>query len=451
MSRHPKIGPVVVVGIAVLALGLAGTVRAQVSPNGPEFQVNSYTIDIQGYPAVASDAAGNFVVVWEGNGSAGDDSSARSIHGQRYASSGTKIGDEFQVNSYTTGSQGRAAVASDTTGNFVVVWQSAGSVDDDNFGIQGQRYASNGTKIGAEFQVNSYTTDIQGFPAVTSDATGNFAVAWSSNGSNGTDTSGWSIQGQRYDSSGTKVGAQFEVNSYTTDTQYAPAIASDANGNFVVVWYSNGSVSDDSSDSSIQGQRYASSGSAIGGQFQINSYTTDTQLIAAVDSDTAGNFVVVWQSVGSVGNDSSGRSIQGQRYNSSGVKDGGEFQVNSYTSGGQYTPAIASDATGNFVVVWTSADSNGTDSDGFSIQGQRYGSDGLEIGGEFQVNSYTTNYQILPAVAADATGNFVVALQSDGSAGDDSDHDSVQGQRYDALFRDGFESNDTSRWSVTSP
>ena len=45
---------------------------------------------------------------------------------------------------------------------------------------------------------------------------GDFVVVWESNGSSGTDTSSWSIQGQRYASNGSTLGAQFQVNTYTT-------------------------------------------------------------------------------------------------------------------------------------------------------------------------------------------------------------------------------------------
>ncbi len=452
MSRHPKIGPVVVVGIAVLALGLAGTVRAQLSSNGPEFQVNSYTTGNQYAPAVASDASGNFVVVWQSDSSNGTDSDSTSVHGRRYASSGAPIGDEFQINSYTTRSQSHPAVASDATGNFVVVWRSYKGYGDDDWSVQGQRYHSSGAKDGAEFQVNSYTTSKQQNPAVASDATGNFVVVWRSYGSGGNDDDGYSVQGQRYGSDGLEIGAEFQVNSFTTNGQDATAVASDANGNFVVVWRSYGSSGTDSSSLSIQGQRYGSDGLEIGGEFQVNSYTTNFQISPAVASDATGNFVVVWQSYkDSVGDDSSSWSVQGQRYGSDGLEIGGEFQVNSYTTSSQWYPAVASDSNGNFVVVWKSKGSNGTDSNGDSIQGQRYASSGTKVGGEFQVNSYTTSTQEYPAIASDATGNFVVAWSSDGSNGTDSDNYSVQGQRYDALFRDGFESNDTSRWSATSP
>ena len=52
---------------------------------------------------------------------------------------------------------------------------------------------------GSQFQVNTYTTGKQDYPAVASNSTGtNFVVAWRSDGSPGDDASGTSIQGQRY-------------------------------------------------------------------------------------------------------------------------------------------------------------------------------------------------------------------------------------------------------------
>ena len=69
------------------------------------------------------------------------------------------------MNTYTTNFQENAGVAADSAGNFVVdlVEQLAGRFQADVFG---QRYASNGTPLGPEFRVNTYTTNGQGDPAV---------------------------------------------------------------------------------------------------------------------------------------------------------------------------------------------------------------------------------------------------------------------------------------------
>ena len=104
------------------------------------------------------------------------------------------------------------------------------------------------------------------------------------------------------------------------------------------------------------------------------------------------------------------------------------------------------DADGDFVVVWNSRGSGGTDSSARSIQGQRYASDGSAVGGQFQVNTYTTDYQYFSSVALDADGDFVVVWESEGSGGTDSDGLSIQ-MTPGLIFADGFESGDTGAWT----
>jgi hypothetical protein len=395
------------------------------SPSGSQFQVNSYTTNYQVEARVASDSAGNFVVVWTSYGDP-----AYSIQGQRYAASGSAIGGQFQVSTPSPDSQQSPSIASDAAGEFIVVWQSNGSSGSGS-SVQGQRYDASGSPIDGEFQVDSYTTGSQDRPSVASDSTGDFVVVWESAGSLGSDTSDHSVQGQRYDASGSPIGGEFQINNYTTGSQDHASVASDSAGNFVVVWQSAGSSGADVSGTSVQGQRYDASGSAVGGEFQVNSYTTGRQARPSVASDSAGNFVVVWQSIGSAGNDTSGLSVQGQRYAAGGSKIGGEFQVNTYTTSNQSGPSIASDSAGNFVVVWESYGSAGSDTSAWSVHGRSYGASGSPTSAEFQVNSYTTDDQFIAAVASNSAGTkFVVVWESNGSAGSDTSNSSVQGQRY---------------------
>jgi hypothetical protein len=86
-----------------------------------------------------------------------------------------------------------------------------------------------------------------------------------------------------------------------------------------------------------------------------------------VASDANGNFVVVWQSYLQ---DGSSSGIFGQRFNAAGLPQGAEFQVNSYTTSYQFGPAAAADANGNVVVVWNSL---GQDGSNWGVFGQRFG------------------------------------------------------------------------------
>jgi hypothetical protein len=394
--------------VALLALMAApGSLLAQGTPLGPEFRVNTYTTNSQRLPSVASDSAGNFVVVWWNFGY-----STYGIFAQRYASTGAPNGAEFRVNSYTTGSQRYPSVAADSTGNFVVAWQrnSGPSID----GIFAQRYNGSGAPVGGEFRVNSYTTNPGSFPCVATDPSGNLLVAWV-----GVDGDNSGVFGQRFAGNGSPLGGEFRVNTFTTNIQVFPAVASDSSGRFVVVWQS---YTQDGSGSGIFGQRYASTGAPLGGEFRVNNYTTLGQRYASVASDAAGNFVVVWE--GAV-QDGDGGGVFGQRYTSAGAPLGAEFRVNTYTTNHQGVPSVASDSAGNFVVTWQSATQDG------SLEGvfaQRYGSTGVPLGGEFRVNTYTTSQQMLASVASDTVGHFVVTWSSaDGS------YDGVFGQRFSII------------------
>ena len=302
------------------------------SPEGAEFRVNSYTTNGQHRPTVASDANGNFVVVWQ---SRYQDGSGYGVFGQRFNASGVPEGSEFQVNSYTTGYQVRPAVASDADGDFVVVWGSSFG------GVFGQRFNALGVPQGSELQVNSGS---QASPVVASAPNGDFVVAWT-----GQDGSGNGVLGQRFDAAGISQGSEFQVNSYTTGSQERPAVASDANGNSVVSWFSQGQ---DGSAYGVFGQRFNALGVPQGSELQVNSYTTGYQTNPAVAPDAVGNFVVVWRSRDQ---DGSGYGVFGQRFNAVRIPQGSEFQANSFTTSHQSDPVVASDATGNFVVVWRGA------------------------------------------------------------------------------------------------
>jgi hypothetical protein len=183
------------------------------------------------------------------------------------------LGDEFQVNTFVTDRQRYAAVSSDTDGDFVVVWES-NTQDGDLSGVFGQRYQSSGAALGDEFQVNTYVTSNQVSPAVSSESNGDFVVVWHSNGQDGSSNG---IFGQRYQSSGVALGDEFQVNPYVTGNQNNVAVSSDADGDFVVVW--QGAAQDGSNDG-IFGQRYPSSGAALGDEFQVNTFTTASQRLS---------------------------------------------------------------------------------------------------------------------------------------------------------------------------
>lgn len=385
-------------GIAVSGQALA----VDASPGaklGDEFAVDTSSAVGQASPEVARDAVGNFVVVWE-SAAADED-----IFAQRYASDGSPDGDRFQVNTITAGDQDSPVVAMGALGNFVVVWEGD---DASQEGVFARRFDGNGNPLdSSEFQVNTFTTNDQGDPSVAMDADGDFVVAWESNGQDGDETG---IYAQRYNANGSVAGSEFRVNTETGANQRDPAVALDADGDFVVAWSGYGQGGD---SYGIYAQRYTADGSGVGAEFQVNTETVSVQRDPVVAMDADGDFVVVWESYGQDGDEF---GIYAQRYAANGSPAGDEFQVNTQTANVQRNPAISMDADGDFVVAWQG---DNAQRNGFDVHAQRYSADGSPAGAEFLANTQTSGFQYRSSVAMDADGDFVVAWQS--YAADDSD------------------------------
>jgi len=220
------------------------------------------------------------------------------ILSQRFDSSGSKNGSVVLVSTNLNVST-YPDVAMDASGNYVVVWQAATTMANND--IRAQRFASNGARLGNIFVVNTYTTNHQTIPDVAMDANGNFAVTWMSVGQDG------SVEGvyaQRFNSTGAYEctdrtyglscgvhggNRELRVNSYTSGSQADQSIAMDSNGDFIIVW--DGPGADDTYG--IYAQRYDSKGNATGSNFRVNdviAYAQDNPGVAMRN----GIFIVTW-------------------------------------------------------------------------------------------------------------------------------------------------------------
>lgn len=225
------------------------------------------------------------------------------------------MGEEFQVNVWTSSSQEEPDVGALPNGEFVVVWSSWGGFGDDvgydsYYSVQMRRFSASANPFGNESQVNTYTTQTQSEAAISVAPDGRFLVVWQSGPTSGSTPGGGAdgdrigVSARRFDASGMAVGNEIVVNTYTTGWQGNPSVAADPTGNFLVSWSGEGEV---------QAQLLASSGIKIGPEFQVNTYTTGSQTSSAIASEPGGTFVVVYSSNGSPDGDSDQLSIRGQR------------------------------------------------------------------------------------------------------------------------------------------
>ncbi|MDB5987018.1 MAG: hypothetical protein JWR16_2071 [Nevskia sp.] len=321
-------------------------------------------------------------------------------------------GPVLRVNTYATGDQQAPAIASDGAGNYLVVWQSDGE-DGSLAGIYAQRYAANGTRLGGEFRVNSYTTNMQILPAVAMNAAGAFVIVWDSVGQNG---NGLGVYGQRYAANGAPLGGEFKLNTSTNDMSTQIGIAIDASGNFAVAWpehFTPLGVST-AKTSLIDLRLYGADGSARGNPITIATSLTDNLRVPAVAMNSS-NIVVTWNAAGRghllAGPAGLGVGIRAQRLKADGTQQGLTIDVNAVSASVVVDrPVVALDAGSNFVIAWETL---GTDLSPHGVHARRYAANGSAIAAEFAVGD-VSKLQRNPAIAMGAAGNFAIAAHSDG-------------------------------------
>lgn len=256
------------------------------------------------------------------------------------------------------------------------------------------------TPAGGELAVNQFTTGAQAAPQVVGLADGGFVVVWQSTGQDG-DQDG--VFARLYTAVGAPVGGEFQVNEWTTGSQEQPVVAADASGGFVVVWQSQGQ---DGSANGIVARRFGGTGVPDGAEFAVNEFTTGNQMGPAVAGAPDGTFVVAWSSYEQ---DGDFFGVFARRFPGA-APAGAEFQVNTWTTGAQYDPAVAMDPDGDFVVVWDGPSQFGDD---VAVLGRPYSSDGDPLG-EFQANGYTPGLQYRAEVAVRPAGDLVVVWNGEG-------------------------------------
>jgi hypothetical protein len=371
----------------VITLCLPAALIAQpVAPIGLELQISTYTALTQGRPSVAMGLSGLYVVVWQAN-----DGSGTGISGRRVSDMNVPQ-PQFQVNTFTSGSQNYAAVATDGDGDFIVAWESD-LQDGEASGIVARRYDFNGGSLGGEFQVNALTTLSQERPSLAVSAAGDFLVGWFAYPQGGG-------LARRFDSAGAPQDLEFHVDGSDSTIEYATAAGFDDEGDFVVAW--------DTYDGDIGARRFDSAGNSQGASFLVATHTAEPQINPAVAVAADGDFVVVWQGGFGGYGDGSGFGIFARLFASSGSSVGAAFQVNTYTTGSQTLPSVAGEDDGDFVVVWSSIQENGES----GVFGRSFTSAGTGQGLEFQVNVLTQLHSSFPRLATDRNGRFVVVWQT---------------------------------------
>ena len=370
-------------------------------PEYSEFQVNTHNTLNQFESSISKLTDGKFVITWV---SENQDGSSWGIFAQMYNIDGSTFGSEFQVNTHTDNHQDRPEISGFNNGKFVITWMSY-TQDGSHYGIFAQMYNNDGTKFGSEFQVNTYTNGVQSVVRISTLSNNKFVITWQSHLQDG---NGYGIFAQMYNENGSKIGSEFQVNTYTNNDQEYASVSGLTDGKFVITWISH---TQDGSSWGIFAQMYNNDGTKFGSEFQVNTYTNSAQSYTGV-SKLTNKFIIIWNSDGQDG-DSYG--IFAQMYNNDGTKFGSEFQVNTYTNSEQEFASISELSNSKFIITWRS---NTQDGDSYGIFAQIYNNDGSKFKSEFQVNTYTNGIQSRPKPIGLPDGKIVITWHSNNQDGD---------------------------------
>ncbi|MFC1600779.1 cohesin domain-containing protein [Candidatus Sumerlaeota bacterium] len=328
-----------------------------------EVRVNDYTADTQNWPSSAILTSDTLMISWE---SWYQEGAGTECYGKIYNKNGTAITGEIQLNPFnTSGWEYGPALGPLPGGGLVVSW------GDSSTSVYAQLFDSAMSPIGTDFLVMNESGP---WPAIGVAPNGDFVIAAA------VYEPTYNVFARRYNASGVAYGARWQVNTdplaLSGHMASHPAVVVDSNGNSMVAWRKG--------NGDIRAQRYDSSGVVIGGEFSLNSSTVGAQYEPTIRMDGDGEYIMAW--TGSGTGDSTG--IWARRFSSNVLPLENEWLVNEITAGTQRRVNLAVGPSDDFVVSW----SNGVTGD-YDIAARLYDANGNPVGGEFRVNRYTSGGQ----------------------------------------------------------
>lgn len=334
-------------------------------------------------PTVAVDSGGNAFVAWNDY----------DIYVQWLSTNGSKAWPNNVRITSGTSSCWNPSIAVGTSGQAVVTWDTWNSIYAQKIDQYGNKTWTNSIRV----QRNQHLTD-RGSSSVAVDEQGHILIAWWERGNS-------DIYTQKLGTDGLWLwGADVRTNAGSgTAIQRGNVVVTALDNSFFVVWHDSRNGKAD-----LYVQRLASNGTQLwesdvrvnGVLGAVHEEMNYTAFGAALDAN--GYLVVVW---GDARTDTG--DIYAQRIDANGNRQWiNDVRINSEVgSNGQSGPDVATDKTGNAIVVWRDFRNGNWDIYAQKIDGNANKLWTLDVG----VNDASDAIQSSPSVAVDSTGNTIIA------------------------------------------
>jgi Ca2+-binding RTX toxin-like protein len=367
------------------------------------FRVNSFVPNEQDRPRTVALEDGRFLVIWRG-GFGG------SIDGQIYERDGTPAGAQFRITDWYVHPYSEFAVTALPGGGFAVAWGGDSRSEGGNTDVNLQIFDSAGQRGGAAILVNQETANIQYNPAIAILANGNFIVTWDQLGGPGFQVTTVEVKAQIFAPSGARIGPEFVVNTTTLDSQHASTVTPLAEGGFVVAWHDTSRTNSHGDTNFTAAQVFTDSGARVGAEFRVNTATTNDQRSATIAALSDGGFVIAWTDTSSGSAFEGGFPARFQLFTRTGAKVGGEVTID--TSGTDTTDTVRVDKLtgGGFIISWADEVWSGGYILSSQLFGQVYDEAGQAVGGRLTLSA-ATPYHWSDSLVSLADGSFILAYQ----------------------------------------
>lgn len=310
------------------------------------FQVNATVGASQFEADVAGLDDGGWAIVWR-------DDNISGIRLNRYDAAGALVESELQVETESAATQFQPKIAARSDGGWVVTWtsQNSGAAGDGSSnGVIAQVFNASGARVGGEIVVNESADAAQDTAEAIGLGAGRFAVVWEQNDAADGDGDSVSIQARLFDAGGAAEGGEFQINQTAANAQQLPAAAALDGGGFAVAWRSQGQ---DGSSGGVYVRRFDETGAALGDEVRVNEHTSGDQTDPDIAALEGGGFVVSWTDT-SAPAPGSGADVFAQAFDADGTRLDTQVRLNEEVASTQDESALAALPGGNYVAVWTS-------------------------------------------------------------------------------------------------
>ncbi|MDZ4851779.1 MAG: hypothetical protein SGI77_21025 [Pirellulaceae bacterium] len=304
----------------------------------------------------------SYIVVWQGPAAVPGETD---IYARRFDAQGSPLGVQVRVNTSTVDDQTSPTIAMDSSGNYVIVWDT--SVSGVNHYVAAQRFQANGTRVGPEFQLQIAPSFVVTQPTLAMNSTGAFVISWQHKPTSSPSILAQEIYTQQFAANGTVMGSPIRVDNPSFAYPHSnPDVAIDAAGNVIVTWEEPREPNSFRPNQYVKARRISALG-VPGNELSVDNTFPLIYLYQSkprIAMNPAGDTVITWQNNG---------SIVARRFDGQLSAIGFSFEL-TYPDNSTFpgiwreVPDVAIDNDGNFVVICSNGSDQPLQSDGYSAR-----------------------------------------------------------------------------------